>query len=107
MTMDKLYLKVPFLGHFVAFLDKFKESSNFYAAPLGSRDSLLEFMFSTHLVMLNGDTFWNVSQEIFQLTWSSCTQSDQPDSTQTYYHMEVILSLSGPWGYLVGKNLLR
>jgi len=30
-----------------------------------------------------------VAKNYEQLTWSSCTQSDQPDSTQTYYHMEV------------------
>ena len=34
----------PFLGHFVAFLDKFPESSIFLAALLGSWDSLLECM---------------------------------------------------------------
>ena len=33
-----------FLGHFVAFLDKFAESSNFFAGSLGSQDSLLECM---------------------------------------------------------------
>ena len=32
------------LGHFVAFLDKFAESSIFFAGSLGSRDSLLECM---------------------------------------------------------------
>ena len=34
----------PFWGHFVAFLDEFAESSNFFAAPLGLGDSLLECM---------------------------------------------------------------
>ena len=33
-----------FLGHFVAYLDKFAESSNFFAAPLGSWGLLLECM---------------------------------------------------------------
>ena len=31
--------------------------------------------------------------EHFQLTWSSCTQSDQPSSTGKFYHMEVTFQL--------------
>ena len=48
-------------GPFVAFLDKFAESSNFFAAPLGSRDSLLECMLpdiTGHLLTL---LFWTMS----------------------------------------------
>ena len=37
-----------------------------------------------------------INKTFTQVTWSSCTQSDQPSSSGTYYHMEVTFSKSYP-----------
>ena len=39
----------PFLGHFVAYLDKFAKSSNLFAARFRSPGPLLECMYPGHL----------------------------------------------------------
>ena len=47
-----------FFGHFMAFFDKFAQSSNFFAAPLGSLGSLLECM------SVINNLFWNLATNL-------------------------------------------
>ena len=46
-----------------------------------------------------------INKTFTQVTWSSCTQSDQPSSSGTYYHMEVTFWKSYPVFFPKGSSI--